>query len=267
MISFAVINITLDAAAGVAWSKMQNLIQASPWYLEHGDLSKAEVPTWKPKGSVKIELICGSQPRHFIGRALFFSFFDEISFQINSDVEKQKEKAMELVSSASARMQSRFMRNDKNPTLLVLASSKRTEQSFLETYIDNKKKNESKTSIIIDEPQWVVRPDKKSDRTFKVAVGNKFLPSEVLPVDATEEEILNYRERGFKLIDVPFGYYENFIDDIDIALTDIAGISTSSLSSFISGERITQTKHGNIFNPFIKDIIEVGNGKDDTSQY
>jgi hypothetical protein len=112
----------------------------------------------------------------------------------------------------------------------------------------------------------VVRDDKKSDKTFKVAIGNKFLPSEVLPPDISEDECVYYRERGFRLIDVPINYYENFIDDIDIALTDIAGISTTSTSSYISGERITQCKTENIYNPFTKDIIEVGDGLDDTAQ-
>ena len=267
VISFAVINITLDAAAGVAWSKMQNLIQASDWFMQHGSLSKTEIPTWKPFASSNIELICGSQPRHFIGRALWWAFLDEISFQPNKDVEAQKQKATELVSSATARMQSRFMKGTSNPTILVLASSKRTEQSFLETWIENKKKNESKTTIIVDEPQWIIRPDKNSSRTFKVAIGNKFLPSEVLPPDILDEECRSYIERGFKLIDVPIGYYENFIDDLDIALTDIAGISTTSMSNYISGERITQTKTESFENPFTKDIIEVGNAQDDITQY
>ena len=267
VISFAVINITLDAASGVAWSKMQNLIQTSDWFMQRGSLSKTELPVWKPHASSNIELICGSQPRHFIGRALWWAFLDEISFQPNQDVEKQKQKATELVSSATARMQSRFMKGTKNPTILVLASSKRTEQSFLETWISNKKKNESTTTIIVDEPQWIIRPDKNSDKKFKVAIGNKFLPSEVLPPDILEEECQSYIERGFKLIDVPIGYYENFIDDLDIALTDIAGISTSSMSNYISGERITKTKTESFENPFTKDIIEVGNGQDDITQY
>jgi hypothetical protein len=193
-------------------------------------------------------------------------FFDEISFQPNQDVERQKQKAMELVSSATARMQSRFMRNNVNPTILVMASSKRTEQSFMETWIENKKKNESKTTIIIDEPQWVIREDKKSERTFKVAVGNKFLASEVLPPDATEEIANAYRDKGFRVIDVPIGYYENFLDNVDIALTDIAGISTTSLTSYISGERISHVKFEGT-NPFTKDIITVGNAIDDESQY
>ena len=265
-ISFAVINITLEASHGVAWDKLQNLIQSSEWFMDRGRMAGQNNPEWVPDTKYKIDLICGSQPRHFIGKALFWCFMDEISFQPNQSVERQKEKATELVSSATARMQSRFMNKRGNPTILVMASSKRTEQSFLETWIENKKKNESKTTIIVDEPQWVVRDDKKSDKTFKVAIGNKFLPSEVLPPDISEDECVYYRERGFRLIDVPINYYENFIDDIDIALTDIAGISTTSTSSYISGERITQCKTENIYNPFTKDIIEVGDGLDDTAQ-
>ena len=267
VISFAVINITIDAAQGVAWSKLQNMVQSSDWFMTHGVLSRSDEPEWRPNPKSNIELICGSQPRHFIGRALYWAFFDEISFMPNQDVEKQKQKATELVSSATARMQSRFMRGSTNPTILVLASSKRTEQSYMETFIENKKRNESKTTIVVDEPQWVIRTDKNSDRTFKIAIGNKFLPSEVLPPDVTEEECMLYREKGFKLMDVPIGYYENFLDDIDIALTDIAGISTSSVSNYISGERITQAKTELISNPFTKDIIEVGDGADDDTQY
>ena len=191
---------------------------------------------------------------------------DEVSFRQNMDVEKQKLAAAELVNSADARMKSRFMKGEKNPTLLVLASSKRTEQSFLETWIENKKKNESKTTIVVDEPQWVIRTDKNSDRKFKVAIGNKFLTSEILPLNVTEEELTVYRNRGFRIIDVPMGYYENFLDDIDIALTDIAGISTTNLSTYISGERLAQAKFEGQ-NAFKKDIITVGNGIDDKTQY
>ena len=265
LITFAVINITKDAAKGVAWSKIQSLIQSSEWFMQKGTVTKSDIPEWKPpKG---IELIYGSQPRHIIGRAVFWCFEDEISFQQNQDVEKQKEKAQNLVSTATARMQSRFMKNDKNPTIFILASSKRTEQSFLETFIENKKKNESKTTRVVDEPQWVIRTDKDSVNKFKVAIGNKFLNSEVVPLNATKEELQYYTNKGYTLIDVPMGYYENFIDDIDIALTDIAGISTSGVTRYIAGNRIAAIKKDNIQNLFVKDVIEVGNGEDDTLQY
>jgi len=68
------------------------------------------------------------------------------------------------------------------------------------------------------------------------------MPSEVLPLQCDDETVQMYINKGYRILDVPIGYYENFIDDIDIALTDIAGISTTSLSSFIAGERIANTK-------------------------
>ena len=264
-ITVAFINITLDAAKGVAWSKCQNMLQKSQWFMNKGTLTKGLNPEWVPPQG--IELIYGSMPRHILGRAVFGCFLDEVSFQPNQDVEKQKKKAQELVSSASARMQSRFMKGEKNPTILMLASSKRTEQSYLETFIEQKKKNESKTTLVVDEPQWVIRTDKDSPRKFKVAIGNKFLSSEVLPLNVSEEDLKIYRDRGFKILDVPMGYYENFLDDIDIALTDIAGISTTSSSRYISGPRIAAIKKDYLKNPFEKDIIEVGNDPNDNTQY
>lgn len=194
-------------------------------------------------------------------------FFDEISFQPNSDVNKQKEKAKLLVNTAAARMQSRFMKGDKNPTLLVVASSKRTEQSYMETFIQTKKKLDQGTTLVVDEPQWVIREDKNSDKKFKVAVGSKFLSSEVLPLDITEAECNAVRNRGYQIIDVPIGYYENFIEDIDVALTDIAGISTTSSNRYISGPRLAAIETTKYQNAFVKEIIEVGNAKEDTTQY
>lgn len=264
-ITIAFMNITLDASKGVAWDKYQQLAQTSPWFLRHGKVTGNREQVWNP--DKRIELIAGSLSRHIIGRAVFFAFFDEISFQPNIDVNKQKEKAKSLVNTADARMQSRFMKGEKNPTLLIVASSKRTEQSFMETFIEGKKKQDSKTTLIVDEPQWVIRTDKDSPRKFKVAVGNKFLASEVLPLDCSEEDIKLARNRGFKIIDVPMGYYDNFIDDIEIALTDIAGISTSNANRYISGPRLAKCKNSEIRNAFRKDVIEVGNAPEDTTQY
>ena len=264
-ITFALMNITLDAAEGVAWDKFQQLAQSSEWFMAHGTLSKSQNPQWSP--GKKIELVCGSQSRHIIGRAVFWAFFDEVSFQNNQDVAKQKEKAKNLVNTAAARMQSRFMKGEVNPTILVLASSKRTEQSYMETFIQGKKQRESTTTLVVDEPQWVIRTDKDSPNKFKVAVGSKYLSSEVLPLGITDEELDAVRSRGYQIIDVPMGYYENFIEDIDIALTDIAGISTTSSNRYISGPRLASIEVDTYQNAFVKEIIEVGNAPDDSAQY
>lgn len=267
-ITVSLLNITLDAAKGVAWDKLQQLIQSSEWFLNHGTLKGKSNIEYVP--DKRIELIVGSRNGHIIGRAVFASFEDEINFSaVTTDIEKIKKSALKLITQVDARMQSRFQRGNRAlPTLNIIASSKDSEQSFLETYIRTKKENESKTTLIIDEPQWIVDTRKNTDKVFYVAVGNRVKASELLPLETTKEEADEYLRKGFsEILAVPFPYYEKFLDNIDIALTDIAGISTTSTMKYISGERWNDIKNKNYKNLFTRDEIEVGNGINDTAQY
>ena len=268
-ITFSMLNVTLEAAQGVGWDKMQQLLQSSDWFMERGNMNASRTnPQWMPpKG---IELIFGSSNRHVVGRALFSNFSDEVNFGVGNNVEKQKAKLKKMISQIDARMISRFGKGTYLPTMNIIASSKDSEQAFMESYIEMKRQNESKTTLIVDEPQWIVRNDKGSPNdpgSFYVAVGNKFLAHELLPVDATEQEIEAYREKGYFMLKVPPIYREAFEDNIDLALTDNAGISTSSTTKYISGVRLNQIKTDSYKNPFTKDVIEVGNSPDDIMQY
>jgi len=268
-ITFSMLNITLDAAQGVAWDKAQQLIQSSSWFMDHGAVNASRSnPVWQP--GKHIELIFGSQNRHVVGRALFCNLTDEVNFGIGNDVEKKKAKQKKLIAQIDARMRSRFLRGTYLPTLNIIISSKDTEQAFLDSYINIKRQNESKTTLIIDEAQWVVDPRKGSPEdvgAFYVAVGNKFLAHELLPANLPEDQVDKYREKGYSLIKIPPGYREDFETNLDQALMDIAGISTSSNTKYISGVRLNQAKVDTYRNPFMKDIIEVGNSPDDKLQY
>ena len=263
------LNVTLEAAQGVGWDKMQQLLQSSDWFMARGNMNASRTnPQWQPpKG---IELVFGSSNRHVVGRALFSNFSDEVNFGIGNNVEKQKAKLKKMISQIDARMISRFGKGTYLPTMNIIASSKDSEQAFMESYIEMKRQNESKTTLIVDEPQWVVRNDKGSPNdpgSFYVAIGNKFLAHELLPVNATEAEVDAYREKGYVMLKVPPIYREAFEDNLDLALTDNAGISTSSSTKYISGVRLNQIKLDSYQNPFTKDIIEVGNSPDDYLQY
>ena len=268
-ITFSMLNVTLEAAQGVGWDKMQQLLQSSDWFMERGNLNASRTnPQWQPpKG---IELVFGSSNRHVVGRALFSNFSDEVNFGVGNNVEKQKAKLKKMISQIDARMISRFGKGTYLPTLNIIASSKDSEQAFMESYIEMKRQNESKTTLIVDEPQWVIRNDKGSPDdpgSFYVAVGNKFLAHELLPVGISEAEVDAYREKGYLMLKVPPIYREAFEDNIDLALTDNAGISTSSSTKYISGVRLNQIKTDTYRNPFTKDVIEVGNSPDDIAQY
>ncbi len=271
-ISFAQINITLDAAKGVAWDKMQQLLQSSPWFMSHGRVTGKDDLIWKPKkqpGQIgTVELVVGSKNSHIIGRAVFSSFEDEVNFSaVTSDVDKIKRKMLGLITQTDARMISRFLRGTFLPTVNIIASSKNSDQSFLDQYIETKRKNESKTTLIVDEPQWVVDSRKDSKEKFWIAVGNKLLASEVLPKNASEELIAVYRNKGYQMMEIPIGYWEPFNDNIEIALNDLAGISTVGARKYIAGPRWADVKTTKYRNPFTRDVIEVGNAEGDDTQY
>ncbi|MBQ3420429.1 MAG: hypothetical protein IJH34_01905 [Romboutsia sp.] len=233
--------------------------------MSHGQMSGITNLEYIP--DKHIELIVGSSNNQVIGRAIFANFTDEVNFGLTNDVEKLKKKQKQLISQIDARMRSRFLRGTYLPTLNIIASSKNSDQSFLEDYIETKKKIESTTTLIVDEPQWVVDNRKVTGKWFYVAVGNKFLANELLPMDSPQVLIDEYRAKGYTMLPVPSGYYETFQDNIDGALTDIAGIATASSLKYISGIRWNEIKTNSYDNPFTKEIIEVGNAKDDESQY
>lgn len=264
-ISISLMNITLENAKGVALDKMNQMILSSQWFMQHGTMSGTTNLKYTPEKH--IELITASSNNQVIGRAIFGNFTDEVNFGLTSNVEKLKKKQKTLISQIDARMKSRFMRDTYIPTLNIIASSKNSEQSFLEDFINSKIENESKNTLIVDEPQWVVDSRKDSKTRFWVAVGNKFLANEVLPVDANESLVDEYRAKGYSLIHVPIGYHENFIENLDGALQDIAGIATASSLKYISGMKWNECVKDNISNPFIKEILEVGDAKDDKTQY
>ena len=263
-IAFSFMNITEALAYDIGVSKFQNTIQMSPWFMEKGTMSGKKDLVWNPPSYINI--IIGSQPRHVIGQATLANFFDEISFIPTQDIEKQKARAIDMVDTAVGGMKTRFTRNGKNPGIVILASSKRSEKSFLEEHMKRKAVSEGDNTIIVDEAVWNIKPEGTySDKKFYVAVGNRFLTSEVVPDNITDLD--SYRNKGYRLIQVPIDLRPDFIDDIDRALCDFAGISSSQLSTYISGVRFSECKTTDYQNPFVKDVIEVGNAPDDKTQY
>lgn len=81
------------------------------------------------------------------------------------------------------------------------------------------------------------------------------------------DDIEALRKQGYRIIDVPIDFKSNFLQDIDRALCDFAGISSTELNKYISAAAVYASADDKLMNPFIKDIIEVGNGKDDKQEY
>ena len=265
---FAFMNIKLDLAKEIGIAKFQNTIQSSPWFLERGTLEGRTKKMWVPKkfnDQEAIDIKIGSQADDLIGLPIYFCFFDEVSFQKNKDVEKQKQKANDAIDTAIGGMKTRFVFKGKNPTLLCLASSKRSDKSFLEEHMRKKLKSEKDNVYISDGSVWEVKPKGTySEETFRIGLGNKFLQSIVIPDEEPSEP---YIAKGYKIIEAPIDFKADFIDDIDRALCDFAGISSSSITKYINGASVNQIITDRIKNPFSREILEIGDGPEDDTQY
>ena len=220
-IVFAFMNIKKELAKDICISKFQKTVQLSPWFMKRGRMTTLEGDDyWVPPDPIQI--IIGSQADDVIGQPIYFAFFDEISFIRNQDIDKQKEKAKNMIDTAIGGMFTRFIHNGQNPTLLVVASSKRSEQSFMEQYIKLLSETTGEKTYVVDKPVWEVKPKGTySDETFKVGLGNKYLASIVIQ---DESNLDYYREKGYKIIDVPIDFKAKFEQDIERGLCDFAGI-------------------------------------------
>lgn len=264
-ICFAFMNIKLALAEEIAISKFQKTLQMSPWFMSRGRMTSFHGnPYWVPPEPIKI--IIGSQSDDVLGQPVFYCFCDEISFIRNQDIDKQKKKAKDMIDTAIGGMFTRFIYKGENPTVLVVASSKRSEQSFMEEYIKTLSQTEGNSTLVVDKPVWEVKPKGTySDKIFYVGLGNKYLSNIVIP-DTDIDKLNLYRDKGYRIIEVPIDFKAKFIEDIDRNLCDFAGISSVSSNKYMSGQVVSEAINDEYKNP-LPDVLEVGNGKDDLAQY
>lgn len=257
-ITYAFLNNTLSSSYGVAYKTLQAFIQESPWFLKHGTISGRVTPEYYPEKG--FGFIVGSRPQHTLGRHIIAALIDEVSFAPGQNASYEKSKIMEVYTNIRRRMESRFMVQGRNYGLMLLVSSKATESSFLEAYIADQVKK-GYPIYVVDQPLWKVKPAAYSGKMFKVAIGNKYLPSKILD-EGTPEEIQlqceSYEAQGLRILDVPVEHRQAFDQDLDKALQDVAGISTSVVTKAISMERLQKCVSEEYVNPFSTEVVSLG---------
>lgn len=258
-IEYAFLNNTLGSSYGVAYSAFQAFIQESPWFLKHGKIAGRNYPEYVPEKG--FGFVVGSKPQHTLGRAIIGAIMDEVSFAPGQNASYESSKIMDVYTNIRRRMESRFMVQGKCYGMLFLVSSKATESSFLEAYIADQVKK-GYPIYVVDQPLWKIKPAAYSGKYFKVAVGNKYVQSRVEPLGLTDEIredwIDSAVKSGLTIIDVPVEHRQAFDQNLDKALQDIAGISTSVVTKAFSVERVLKCISDKYRNPFTSDIITVG---------
>ena len=256
-IVFAFLNIvTKTIAYQNAWGMIHRALLKSPFFMEYGISTNGLRPEWvctkKP-----VELIYGSTADNIIGLDVLCAFLDEVSFARNSNIQRQMEKAKEVFDAALERIQSRFTKfGGVFDGLIIMASSKRTDQAFAEVYAKQllEGKNGGKV-FVVDKPRWEILPKGTyCGKTFPVAIGDKTRPSEII----REDQIETFKKAGYRIIYPPIETYDEFDRDMLHALTNIAGESVSAGGRFLPGEHVGACIDKTLVNPFRQGTIFIG---------
>lgn len=252
------LNITLTLAEGVGYETMHDYLIHSPWFVERGTITGRKNLRYNPPHNIAITF--GSKGEHALGQQIFAAFLDEVDFKQGGIKGASALEASNAIMSAyrtiKARITSRFTKNNVLYGKLFLVSSKKSEHDFLEAYVQKMK---SDRMLVVDEPQWVIKPKGTFDsRTFPVAVGNRSLKSRVLADDTSEEEKQALIKQGYRILEVPFNFKDNFKLDINTALMDLAGISVVGAVSFFNYDMFSQCYIKGYKNPFVTDILTIG---------
>lgn len=250
-IVFVCLNLTIDLAYSGLYSMIVEAIKLSPWFCERVDIrGKYEFSISFPHN---IQLICGSNTSHTIGKNVLFAILDEVNFR--NSPKGSKNSILDIYRGIRRRMESRFLKQGRIPGFLWLISSKNSDQDFMDQYIQSLKFN--KSTIVIDKAVYEVKPPETYiGEKFKVAVGDKSKESYVISDESKIQEAL---DRGYRIIDVPVEYKVAFEQDINDALKDIAGISSVSTNKLIPyAGRIDVCFDSNRKSPFYLEEIQLG---------
>lgn len=256
-------NITKDLAKGVAFREYNDTLASSPWFMEHGTLSKSERDFYYIPEGGKVVIDYGSEASHALGAQTFAAIMDEANFARSGikDVQKAKSRMLDTYNTITARIRGTFRMNGEVHGKLFCVSSKKSDSDFIEEYVQRQlASGAGEHMYICDAPQWEVLPRSMfSDGTFTIAVGDRHKKGFVVSDESANNPVAleELKEQGYKIMNPPIDMKSQFLADFEIALRDLAGISVPGSLSFITQAALTSCI-GTNKNPFYSDILSIG---------
>lgn len=233
----AMLSVTEKVARRVAVNELIGKIAHSRYFREKFP-SKAAPSLLEIRFPKRIQVVAGSTGSSaIIGLNAFGGFIDESSFMGgDKEVDRQGrivvvDKGKKIYDAIIRRMKSRFQKVGQLPGLLILASSKERPVAFVEKRIEQAREQRDPHFYVREYATWDVKPKEAfTGETFRVVVGNERFQSRILDDDADDSK---YLERGLRVIEIPEEYRTEFLNDMDSALRDIAGVATLAISPFM----------------------------------
>jgi hypothetical protein len=192
-----------------------------------------------------------SQELHALGLDLYTFCMDEVNFmraKQDKTTGAMVGQAHELYTATYDRIVSRFVRPGGSiPGLMMLMSSRKAETSFLEEKIKN---SDSARTYISDYSLWEVKPTTRFIMPhFRVEIGDKIHAPRLLePKQKARPEA--------KVVSVPGEFRATFVEDIDRAIRDVAGLATHNVSPYLRDRAsLLDAVRERLFHPFTREEI------------
>lgn len=255
-------NATVALACGVGYARLHAACMESPWFKSHGVIKGSDSnPYYVPGKHIVIK--AGSKASHGLGQQIFCGMLDEVNFAPGSNTAFEKSKIMQTYSSVKARIKSRFIKNGKLLGKMFLVSSKHAEHDFLEVYLQRRRTEaDSGKLFVVDEPLWIVKPSNTyCGEKFQVAYGAKQLMPQIVEEG---DDVEGLKRMGFKILDVPIEFQEDFRLNIVVSLQDLAGVALPGTTSYFS-YRVFSKCYIDRVSPFTNEVLQIG--IDDEMEY
>lgn len=253
----AFFNLAKSQSQSKGYQILMNHLVESPWFLRHGTLSGSSTGTpTLHLPLIEFKLASPYSKGYGIqGDDIIAGILDELDAPDES--EGQKKRVLNAYDSAVNRFRSRFVLEGKSLGRLFLVASKQETMSFLNTFVTERKNDESVKTVEL--ALWEALPSSQfCGKTFNVMIGDIYVPSKIVE---TPEDVEKAQKEGRKIIQVPVEYLEDFRRDIVKALRDIAGISVTELRArkLFASETILQDCYApERKNPVAQQTIEIG---------
>lgn len=252
-----------EVARKVLFEGVLSKIDQSPYFSnEFSPVNKKmkdinNIRSYEVRFPKNISLIAGSSAdSSFIGLNIIGGVIDEINF-FNADpkyLARQKKtdrwgefsKAGKLFDAILRRMKSRFMKRGRLPGILLGVSSKTTDSSITARFINEAIRNKDASFFVRDRAIIDVKSNDFSSDKFKVLIGNQFYHTRIIKDD---KELADFDSP--RVIEIPEDLRQDFENDINSALRDLAGISTLAMDLFFSNiEKVHECVDNNRLHPF-----------------
>lgn len=205
---------------------------------------------------------------HMVGQAVIAAHIDEANFM--TVVQESKlaagaggaggfyDQAAQAHQTIARRRKSRFTTRGAAPGCIIVSSSIRYKDDYLDRTIRDREENPIPEARYYRKKQYEVQPQERySGETFRVLVGREGVPSRILK-DA-EKPGKDYPE-SCEVLNVPVEYRDDFRKDPDAALRDVAGIASAAIRPFFTQthkllESAARWKAGNKLSWLVKDNV------------